>query len=244
VFSQTALEKEIAGRLEDRIGKLLGGTAAALAFAKLCELQPVWKPTRQSPARKARHRLELAHRLLALEDSRLLGERQRLGASRKGMDALPKQLRDLASVVAALNGAPASPVEWLLGRAFQASQTRREADAIALSDRARDFLHLPEVLRDYAGFVATDKRRGVFDGTRLTRIDRMPALADFVPTLRSAQKVRLLDYVEGWSGSPHYREIALLVQRVEQREESPLETEIDSLKRLKRGLRGKIALAL
>jgi hypothetical protein len=72
----------------------------------------------------------------------------------------------------------------------------------------------------------------------------MPALADFVPTLRSAQKVRLLDYVEGWSGSPHYREIALLVQRVEQREESPLETEIDSLKRLKRGLRGKIALAL
>ncbi|MET0619943.1 MAG: hypothetical protein ABW056_06675 [Thermoanaerobaculia bacterium] len=242
MFVQTAIEKEIAGRVESRIGKLLGSTAAAMAFARLCELPPVWKPTRQYPARKARHRLELAYRLLALEDSLALGEKEWRGASRKVMAALPERLHALASVVAAVNRAPESPVERLLARAFQACQTRKDADAIAiaLSDRARDFLHLPETLRDYAGFVAADELLANFSGNRLT----MPARRDFVPRLRSAQKVRLLDYVEGWSGSPHYREVACLVLRVEGRPDSALDTEIADLKRMKRGFRGQIPLAL
>lgn len=242
MFSQTAIEKEIAGRVESRIGRLLGSTAAAMAFARLCELPPAWKPMRQYPARKARHRLELANRLLALETSLALGEKERRGASRNVMAALPEQLRELASVVAAVNRAPESPVERLLARAFQASQMIKDADAIAiaLSDRARDFLHLPETLRDYAGFVAADELLATFSGNRLTR----PALKNFVGTLRSAQKVRLLDYVEGWSGSPHYREVARLVLRVEGRPDSTLEAEIANLKRLKREARGQIPPAL
>ncbi len=168
--SQTAIEKEIAGRVESRIGKLLGGTAAVMAFARLCELLPVWKPMRQYPARKARHRLELANRLLALEASLSLCDKERRGASREVMTALPERLRELASVVAAVNRAPLSPVERLLARAFQASQMRQDADAIAiaLSDCARDFLHLPETLRDYAGFVAADELLATFSGNKLT----------------------------------------------------------------------------
>jgi hypothetical protein len=242
VFSQTAIEKEIAGRVESRIGKLLGSTGAAIAFARLCELPPVWKPMRQYSARKARHRLELANRILALEASIALGEKERRGANRKVMAALPERLRSLAAVVSAVNRASESPVERLLARAFQASQLRKDADAIAiaLSDRARDFLHLPETLRDYARFIAADDLLATFSGNWLSR----PALRDFVPTLRSAQKVRLLDYVEGWSGSPHYREVARLVLRVEGRPDSALDAEIGNLKRIKRGFRGQIPLAL
>lgn len=242
MFSQTGIEKEIAGRVDSRIGKLLGSTLAAIAFARLCELPPVWKPLRQYPARKARYRLELANRILALEASLALGEKERRGASRKVMAGLPERLRSLASVVSGVNRASESPVERLLARAFQASQMRKDADAIAisLSDRARDFLHLPETLRDYAGFVAADDLLATFSGNRLSR----PALREFFPALLSAQKVRLLDYVEGWSGSPHYREVARLALRVEGRPDSALDAEVANLKRIKRESRGQIPLAL